>query len=57
MGTFDIIADGLGISIENLVSGTPSLALDPMRGKWSVPGSYIIPPAIGPSIGHPIGIL
>ncbi|MGA1824667.1 MAG: hypothetical protein ACMUIP_08375 [bacterium] len=57
MGTYDIIVDGLGIRIENLISGTPSVALDPMRGIWSVPGSYIIPPVTGPSIGHPIGIL
>jgi len=57
MGTYEIAADGLGLRIENLRSGTLSTVLDPMRGKWSVPGSYIIPPAIGPAVGHPSGIL
>jgi hypothetical protein len=57
MGAFDIVADGMGLRIENLISGTPSTALDPMIGKWGVPGSYIIPPAIGPAVGHPIGVL
>lgn len=57
MGGFDIVADGAGMRIENLVSGTPSLALEPMRGKWAVPGSYLIPPAVGPAVGHPSGIL
>jgi hypothetical protein len=57
MGTFEIVADGLGLRIENLTSGTPSVALDPMRGKWGVPGSYIIPPPIGPAVGHPSGVI
>ncbi|MGA1840940.1 MAG: hypothetical protein ACMUIU_09965 [bacterium] len=61
MGSFDIVADGLGLRIENLIgstiNATPSTALDPMRGKWGVPGSYMIPPAIGPAVGHPNGII
>jgi hypothetical protein len=61
MGSFEIVADGLGLRIENLtgttVTNTPSTALDPMKGKWGVPGNYIIPPATGPAVGHPSGII
>ncbi|MGA1871558.1 MAG: hypothetical protein ACMUJM_23775 [bacterium] len=55
-GSYDIVADAAGLRIENLASAPPSLTLEPMRGKWSVPGFYIIPPATGPAIGHPSGI-
>lgn len=56
-GGYDIVADAVGLRIENLISATPSFALEPMMGKWSVPGFYIIPPANAPAIGHPNGIL
>lgn len=58
-GTFDIVADGNGLRIENLdgyqVDDTPSTAFEPMKGKWSVPGNYIIPAASGSATGHPAG--
>ena len=58
-GTFDIVADDKGLHIENLMGydqdGNASSALDPMKGKWSVPGSYVIPQATGGASGHPYG--
>ncbi len=59
-GSYDIVADEKGLRIENLMGykqdGTPSTALDPMKGKWSVPGFYLIPPVLGPATGHPGGM-
>ncbi|MGA1839372.1 MAG: hypothetical protein ACMUIU_02000 [bacterium] len=56
-GSFEIVADENGLRIENLdgykQDGTPSNAFDPMKGKWSVPGNYIIPQISGPATGHP----
>ncbi len=56
-GTFDIVADGNGLRIENLdgyqEDGSPSTAFAPMTGRWSVPGSYLIPAGTGPATGHP----
>ena len=59
-GSYDIVADEKGLRIENLIGyksdGTSSTALDPMKGKWSVPGSYIIPQKTGSATGHPSGM-
>ncbi|MGA1870232.1 MAG: hypothetical protein ACMUJM_16970 [bacterium] len=57
-GSFEIVADENGLTIENLdgyqADGTPSNAFEPMKGKWSVPGDYIISPVSGPATGHPM---